>query len=191
MKARSPQLRMGSDSSPRRAIGDGGYNLSKSYTFRCTGCAGSFVKLMIVELTHGEAEALSKYKVQQLFNSSTNATASCPFCGRRVGLILSSNLMIGGKKQLDYKIFKDADRSSTIDDFKIEICESDVDVRAGTETEAQMRNKQGANEQLRLVMQDAIAVPRILKTYTQRLKGPLKWDARVIITDGASLSEYL
>ena len=98
LKPYSPQLRMSSDSSPRRAIGDGGYNLSKSYTFKCTGCEGSFIKLMIVELTHGEAEALSKYKVQQLFNSSTNATATCPYCGRRVGLILSSNLMIGGKK---------------------------------------------------------------------------------------------
>jgi hypothetical protein len=48
-----------------------------------------------------------------------------------------------------------------------------------------------AYEQLKLVMQDAIQMPRILKTYTQRLKGPLKWDARVIITDGTSLNDYL
>lgn len=135
MKALSPQLRLGSDSSPRRTIGDGGYNLSKSYTFKCTSCAGTFIKLMIVELTHGEAEALSKYKVQQLFNSSTNGMCTCPFCGRKVGLILTSNLMIGGKKQLDYKIFKDTEAGSQ-EEFEIEICESDVDQRAGTETEA-------------------------------------------------------
>ena len=57
--------RLGSDSnSPiRKLVHDGGYNLSKSYTFKCTTCDGSFIKLMILELTHAEAEALSKYKV--------------------------------------------------------------------------------------------------------------------------------
>lgn len=58
----SPNLRKRSDSSPRTGR-DGGYNLSKSYTFSCTGCSGSFIKLMIVELSHSEAESLSKYKV--------------------------------------------------------------------------------------------------------------------------------
>lgn len=43
--------------------------------------------------------------------------------------------MIGGKKQLDYKFMKidSSGQGSIIDDFKIEICESDYDCRAGTE----------------------------------------------------------
>ena len=62
------------------------------------GCGNTFIKLMIVELSHTEAEQLSKYRVQPLFSSSANASITCPYCGpnRRVGLILKENLIIGG-----------------------------------------------------------------------------------------------
>lgn len=62
------------------------------------GCGNTFIKLMIVELSHTEAEQLSKYRVQPLFTSSQNAAIACPYCGpsRRVGLILKENLIIGG-----------------------------------------------------------------------------------------------
>lgn len=69
------------------------------------GCGRTFIKLMIVELSHTEAEQLSKYRVQPLFTSSANASIPCPYCGpgRRVGLILKENLIIGGTHQLEYK----------------------------------------------------------------------------------------
>jgi len=35
-----------------------------------TGCGRKFLKLMIVELSHEEAQELSRFKVHQLFNSS-------------------------------------------------------------------------------------------------------------------------
>jgi hypothetical protein len=69
------------------------------------GCGNTFIKLMIVELSHTEAEQLSKYRVQPLFTSSQNSSIYCPYCGpnKRVGLILKENLIIGGTTQLDYK----------------------------------------------------------------------------------------
>lgn len=58
---------------------------------------------MIVELSHTEAEQLSKYRVQPLFTSSQNSQISCPYCNKKVGLILKENLIIGGTNQLEYR----------------------------------------------------------------------------------------
>jgi hypothetical protein len=63
------------------------------------GCGRKFLKLMIVELSHEEAQELSRFKVHQLFNSSTNSYFVCPYCEdrekRKVGFILKENLIIG------------------------------------------------------------------------------------------------
>ncbi len=55
---------------------------------------------MIVNLSHEEAEQLSRYKVQPLFNSSQNTSFDCPYCSEgknklKVGLVLKTNLIIG------------------------------------------------------------------------------------------------
>ena len=79
-----------------------GYNITKAFYFLCNNCKKTFIKLLIVELTHQEAGSFSKYKPQHLFNSSQNASATCPFCNKRTGLILKTNLMIGSTRMLDY-----------------------------------------------------------------------------------------
>jgi hypothetical protein len=60
---------------------------------------------MVVELSHEEAQELSRFKVQQLFNASSKKYAICPFCpgNLKVNLILAENLIIGNTDQLDYK----------------------------------------------------------------------------------------
>lgn len=155
-----------------------GYNISKSYYFKCdneTGCGAIFIKLMIVELSHCEAESLSKYKVQQLFNTSQNAQAPCPYCKRKVGLILKSNLMIGGIKQLDYSLIK----RNYDDDIKIEISECDTD-RAFAVSDKRVLTPERShhfNEHISNIMAEHIKTPKVLSSYKQRLKGQFKWDA--------------
>ena len=83
-----------------------GINITKSYLFKCDEpCNKKFMKLMIVELSHEEAQELSRFKVQQLFNSTLNQTHKCPFCklDKKARLILHENLIIGNTDQLDYK----------------------------------------------------------------------------------------
>lgn len=60
------------------------------------------MKVLVVELSHLEAQDLSRYKVQHMFNSSLNTLMKCPFCNRKIGLITSSNLIIGNTDQLNY-----------------------------------------------------------------------------------------
>lgn len=69
------------------------------------GCGRKFLKMMIVELSHEEAQELSRFKVQQLFNASTKKYHICPYCPNdlKVNLILNENLIIGNTDQLDYK----------------------------------------------------------------------------------------
>ena len=83
-----------------------GINITKSYLFKCEApCSQKFMKLMIVELSHEEAQELSRFKVQQLFNSSLNQSHRCPSCKivKKSMLVLHENLIIGNTDQLDYK----------------------------------------------------------------------------------------
>lgn len=59
---------------------------------------------MIVELSNTEAQELSRYKVQSLFNTEENRAMTCPNCKNRkkVSLILKENLIIGNTESLDY-----------------------------------------------------------------------------------------
>jgi hypothetical protein len=53
---------------------------------------------MIVELSHEEAQEISRYRVQSLFNSSQNQRFACPFCPEgttEAALVLKTNLLIG------------------------------------------------------------------------------------------------
>ena len=59
---------------------------------------------MIVALSSEEAQGLSRYKVQNLFNNSSKKYQVCPFCPgeHKVNLILNENMIIG-TDQMDYK----------------------------------------------------------------------------------------
>jgi len=66
-----------------------------------------FLKLIILDLTSEESEDFSRFKVQQIFNSSQHTFMKCPFCSdnKVVSLILKENLVIGNSDQLKYKDF--------------------------------------------------------------------------------------